>query len=81
MKFFEVCITSSSISRSYKLEFDDDFGKFIEKDLKKMMGNGKFLDAKVLLNAFLEKSYENYQKDKIISELISNLDVINKNIT
>ena len=54
-------ITLTISSRDYTITLDDDFAKFFEDDWQNLMGGRQFIEPKELLNAFIEKCYENYQ--------------------
>lgn len=80
MKRIEVHITSKSLSRSYKIEIqDEEFATIFKKELGALVDGGKFLDAQNLLDAYVKKSYENYLQLKKLNEysgLIEKLDKI-----
>ncbi|MCI6988442.1 MAG: hypothetical protein MR902_02580 [Campylobacter sp.] len=80
MKRIEVYITSKSLSRSYKIEIqDEEFATIFKKELGTLVDGGKFLDAQNLLDAYVKKSYENYLQLKKLNEysgLIEKLDKI-----
>ena len=52
-------ITLTISSRDYTITLDDDFAKFFEDDWQNLMGGRQFIEPKELLNAFIEKFYEN----------------------
>ncbi|PSM51486.1 hypothetical protein CBLAS_1339 [Campylobacter blaseri] len=77
MKEIKVNITSRSLSRSYNISLDDEFAIFFERELNLITDRNKNLDAKDLLYAFVEKSYENYMQNKEINELFKKLENTN----
>ena len=60
MREIEVLITSKSVGRSYKINLNDEFARVVEKELLPLLQQGKMLDSKTLLEAFMNKCYENY---------------------
>ena len=59
MREIEVLITSKSVGRSYKINLNDEFARVVEKELLPLLQQGKMLDSKTLLEAFMNKCYEN----------------------
>ena len=71
MKKIVVKIVNSSLSKSYTINLEDDFAKAFENELNNLMNGTKFIDAGKLLEAFIQKSYENFFDIKKIDSLIS----------
>ena len=78
MKEIEVLITSKTVGRSYKINLNDDFARVVEKELLPLMQNNKMLDSRTLLEAFMNKCYENYIQAKQIEKLVNQVDEIDK---
>lgn len=74
MREIEVLITSKSIGRSYKINLNDEFARVVEKELLPLLQQGKMLDSKTLLEAFMNKCYENYIQSQEIEKLINQID-------
>ena len=70
----EVLITSKSVGRSYKINLNDEFARVVEKELLPLLQQGKMLDSKTLLEAFMNKCYENYIQSQEIEKLINQID-------
>ena len=70
----EVLITSKSLGRSYKINLNDEFARVVEKELLPLLQQGKMLDSKTLLEAFMNKCYENYVQSQEIEKLINQID-------
>lgn len=60
MKEINIKITSKSLSKSYAIKLDDDFAVAFEKDWAILTKGDDSLDAKDLLYAYIQKSYENF---------------------
>lgn len=71
MKAIQIQITSKSLAKSYTINLDDEFAKSFEKDLKLLTKNGDYIDAKDLLEAYIQKSYENFLQVKKIDSLMN----------
>ena len=71
-------ITLTISSRDYTITLDDDFARFFEDDWQNLMGGRQFIEPKELLNAFIEKCYENYAVIKAVKNLTGNVDEILK---
>lgn len=78
MKEIEVLITSKTVGRSYKINLNDDFARVVEKELLPLLQNGKLLDSRTLLEAFMNKCYENYIQARQIEKLVNEVDNIDK---
>ena len=74
MREIEVLITSKSVGRSYKINLNDEFASVVEKELLPLLQQGKMLDSKTLLEAFMNKCYENYIQSQEIEKLINQID-------
>ncbi len=74
MREIEVLITSKSVGRSYKINLNDEFARVVEKELLPLLQQGKMLDSKTLLEAFMNKCYENYIQSQEIEKLINQID-------
>ena len=74
MREIEVLITSKSVGRSYKINLNDEFARVVEKELLPLLQQGKMLDSKTLLEAFMNKCYENYVLSQEIEKLINQID-------
>ena len=74
MREIEVLITSKSVGRSYKINLNDEFARVVEKELLPLLQQGKMLDSKTLLEAFINKCYENYVQSQEIEKLINQID-------
>lgn len=74
MREIEVLITSKSVGRSYKINLNDEFARVVEKELLPLLQQGKMLDSKILLEAFMNKCYENYVQSQEIEKLINQID-------
>ncbi|MGP1506712.1 MAG: hypothetical protein ACTTIM_04605 [Campylobacter sp.] len=74
MREIEVLITSKSVGRSYKINLNDEFARVVEKELLPLLQQGKMLDSKTLLEAFMNKCYENYVQSQEIEKLINQID-------
>ena len=74
MREIEVLITSKSVGRSYKINLNDEFARVVEKELLPLLQQGKMLDSKTLLEAFMNKCYENYVHSQEIEKLINQID-------
>ena len=74
MREIEVLITSKSVGRSYKINLNDEFARVVEKELLPLLQQGKMLDSKTLLEAFMNKCYENYIQSQEIENLINQID-------
>ena len=74
MREIEVLITSKSVGRSYKINLNDEFARVGEKELLPLLQQGKMLDSKTLLEAFMNKCYENYVQSQEIEKLINQID-------
>ncbi|MBR8462155.1 hypothetical protein KDD93_03950 [Campylobacter sp. faydin G-24] len=66
-------ITLTISSRDYTITLDDDFAPIFERDWQKFMGGRKFIEPKELLNAFIEKCYENYESERVAKEIMQNI--------
>ena len=75
MREIEVLITSKSVGRSYKINLNDEFARVVEKELLPLLQQGKMLDSKTLLEAFMNKCYENYVQSQEIEKLINQIDM------
>ncbi|MGP1359983.1 hypothetical protein [Campylobacter sp.] len=71
-------ITLTISSRDYTITLDDDFAKSFEQDCQNLMGGRQFIEPKELLEAFVEKCYENYTTLKAIKNAASDIDDILK---
>ena len=74
MREIEVLITSKSVGRSYKINLNDEFASVVEKELLPLLQQGKMLDSKTLLEAFMNKCYENDVQSQEIEKLINQID-------
>ena len=74
MREIEVLITSKSVGRSYKINLNDEFARVVEKELLPLLQQGKMLDSKTLLEAFMNKCYENYVQSQEIEKVINQID-------
>lgn len=74
MREIEVLITSKSVGRSYKINLNDEFARVVEKELLPLLQQRKMLDSKTLLEAFMNKCYENYVQSQEIEKLINQID-------
>ena len=74
MREIEVLITSKSVGRSYKINLNDEFARVVEKELLPLLQQGKMLYSKTLLEAFMNKCYENYVQSQEIEKLINQID-------
>lgn len=70
MKKIVVKLTTKSLSKEFKISLDDEFADVFVADLNKIMEKNEFLDAARLLEAYIEKSYENFTLAKEIDILI-----------
>ena len=67
-------ITLTISSRDYTITLDDDFAKFFEDDWQNLMDGRQFIEPKELLNAFIEKCYENYSTLKAVKNLATDIE-------
>ncbi|MBR4140703.1 MAG: hypothetical protein IKR42_02860 [Campylobacter sp.] len=63
-----VQFTGKSLSKTYTINLEDEFGKNFEKDWQKLTKGEKFIDVGELLEAYIQKSYENFTLIKEIDE-------------
>lgn len=68
MKEIVVQFTGKSLSKTYTINLEDEFGKNFEKDWQKLTKGEKFIDVGELLEAYIQKSYENFTLIKEIDE-------------
>ncbi|MCD8213667.1 MAG: hypothetical protein LUC34_06445 [Campylobacter sp.] len=71
-------ITLTISSRDYTVTLDDDFAEIFERDWRKFMGGRKFIEPKELLNAFIEKCYEDHTKERALKNVIKDVDKVLK---
>ena len=64
-------ITISISGKDYDISLDDDFAKYFEVELHKL--NNGVCDVKTILNAFIEKSYENFLITKKTTEIMEKI--------
>ncbi len=57
---------------TYNLEFEDEFYDYIKNDLDRINKDDKQL--KVMLEVLLSKSYDNYQNNKKLEEILKKFD-------
>lgn len=68
MKEIVVQFTGKSLAKTYTINLEDEFAKIFEKDWERLSKGEKFLDAGELLEAYIQKSYENFTLIKEIEE-------------
>lgn len=73
MKKIVVKLTSKSLSKEFKISLEDEFGDVFEADLINLLDRNEFLDAGRLLEAYIQKSYENFTLAKEIEALVKKI--------
>ena len=61
-------------AKDFDIILDDDFYDFFMDDFKKTFEDKKNIEIKELLRAFVQKSYDKYQDNKKIKQLLENID-------
>ena len=74
MKEISVQLTSKSLTKKYAISLDDDFAKVFGRDWRILTRGSDHLDAGELLEAYIQKSYENFMLNKKIDALVTDID-------
>ena len=61
-------------AKDFDIMLDDDFYDFFINDFKKIFDDKRNIEIKELLRAFVQKSYDNYQDSKKITQLLESID-------
>ena len=62
-------ITVKIASTSYNISLEDEFAQSFEKEWETFTGGKRCLDVKELLSAYVQKGYENYQRERELRSL------------
>ena len=66
-------ITVKIASTSYTISLEDEFAHSFERAWDTFTDGKRYLDVKELLSAFVQKCYENYQKERELRSLAQKL--------
>ncbi|MFC2427873.1 hypothetical protein [uncultured Campylobacter sp.] len=66
-------ITVKIASTSYNISLEDEFAQSFEKEWETFTGGKRCLDVKELLSAYVQKCYENYQRERELRSLAQKL--------
>ncbi|WP_069638023.1 hypothetical protein [Campylobacter pinnipediorum] len=69
----EITLTISSKDYIITIE-DDEFARVLERDFGGFVGGRKFLTPKELLDAYVQKCYDNYINECHIKEVLENVE-------
>ncbi len=61
-------------AKDFDIMLDDDFYDFFIDDFRKIFEDKRNIEIKELLRAYVQKSYDNYQDNKKIKQLIESID-------
>ena len=61
-------------AKDFDIMLDDDFYDFFIDDFKKTFKDKRNIDIKELLRAYVQKSYDKYQDNKKIKQLLESID-------
>jgi len=61
-------------AKDFDIMLDDDFYDFFINDFKKTFEDKRNIDIKELLKAYVQKSYDEYQDNKKIKQLLESID-------
>ena len=61
-------------AKDFDIMLDDDFYDFFIYDFKKTFEDKRNIDIKELLRAYVQKSYDKYQDNKKIKQLLESID-------
>ncbi len=67
-------VTITLSSKDYVVNLDDEFAFYLEKDMRHFQNELEIFDAKGLITAYVQKSFECYKQQKAIEELNLKLD-------
>ena len=67
-------VTLTITSKDYTITLDDAFAKSFEEEMGRFFKAGQGIDTKSLLNAFVQKCYDEYVKDKQIDNILERID-------
>lgn len=60
--------------RRFDVDVNDDFAKFLQSEMEKDFNYDGNNDAKIMLQAYVRKSYELYLQNKKIDEILKNVE-------
>ena len=66
-------ITVKIASTSYNISLEDEFAQSFEKEWETFTGGKRCLYVKGLLSAYVQKCYENYQRERELRSLAQKL--------
>jgi len=69
-------LTLSIGSKDFDVTLDDEFAKFFEEDFKATFGEKNTIEAKELLYAYVQKSYDEYLSKIEYKKLIAKIEEI-----
>jgi len=61
-------------AKDFDIMLDDDFYDFFIDDFRKIFEDKRNIEIKELLRAYVQKSYDEYQDNKKIKQLIESID-------
>jgi len=61
-------------AKDFDIKLDSDFYDFFKHDFSKVFKDKKSIEIKELLEAYVQKSYDNYQDSLKIEQLMKRLD-------
>ena len=61
-------------AKDFDIMLDDDFYDFFIDDFRKIFEDKRNIEIKELLRAYVQKSYDKYQDNKKIKQLIESID-------
>ncbi len=61
-------------AKDFDIMLDDDFYDFFMDDFRKIFEDKRNIEIKELLRAYVQKSYDKYQDNKKIKQLIESID-------
>ncbi len=72
-------VTITLSSKDYVVNLDDEFASYFEKDMKNFQNELDIFDAKGLITAYVQKSFECYKLKCTIEKLNNKLDKVQIN--
>ncbi len=67
-------VTIAIASKDYTISLNEEFAKYLEKDLANFLNEHNAIGTKELLTAYVQKCFDNYTQNKQILDVIKDID-------